>query len=104
MTIKEFMDGLDEMDNDTRTAALREVTKLFSPPSVSTLQNFQAAFFVENPKKPPFEMFAKAQNKEIVKCLKMEMSEIGGTIRGMTGCTPISWDTVIDIKESADVK
>ena len=102
MTIKEFLDGLDEMGNATREVTLRELTRVLSPPSIATLQNFQEKFMAENPEKPPFEVFVKAQNKEVVKCLEMEMSDIGGMVRGLTGFAPISLDTVIATEEADD--
>jgi len=97
MTLKEIYDNMDSFTDEERAEIFTKVFTLFSPPSHSTLRDFQNKW----DRRKSFEEFVKAQNETIRLCLDMEMSPMGELIRRgavMTGILPkIDWDYEVKI-------
>ena len=88
MKIQEYLDKLDKMDDDVRAKTSEKVINIFSPVGKQSMLQFQRKWFEEA--KRPYEDYVKAQNEEIKKCIALEMSAVGKTVREHFGMPPMT--------------
>lgn len=93
MTIREVIAQLESggLIDDSREPTLRKVIMVLSAVSKSSLVTFEAAWDYNL----PFEEFAKVQNQVFLKCLRMELSELGERLRRLVGLVPLTEDTEV---------
>ena len=99
MKIEYYIEHLKEWDSETRERYLNPLMGILSEVSLATLRDFQKQHFqraIEN-KDPDYEAFKVGQNEEIIKCLQLEMSEIGKGVRETLGLEPLTLDTEVDV-------
>jgi hypothetical protein len=65
--------------------------RLLCPVSLETLHRFQDTWDGTR----PFDEFVVAQNKEIRKCVELEMSELGREIRAKLHMDPLTPETEV---------
>lgn len=81
MKANEVLEKIDAFTEDERAEILPNVIEAFSPPSKATLDEFMSEWL---PTKT-YEEFVLAQNKSIKKCIQLEMSILGISVRGVVG-------------------
>ena len=97
MTIKELKEKLENFTDDEREKYLSALVNKFSKLSRGTIQNFQQKWEIEGfdkqGKQKPFEEFKKAQNKEFLMCINMEIGFMGKTMRELEGLSEMTLET-----------
>lgn len=91
MTVKEICDQLDSFTDDERQKHVGALCNQLCRVSMSTLTAFQRNW----DGRKGFEAFIKAQAKEILKCVELEISHFGQTVREIEGLQPLCWETEI---------
>ena len=93
MTISDIITALENgtLRTDAERETLQPVIKLFCPVSLQTIRNFQDSWNWDR----PFTEFMAAQDKELLTCLKLEISEIGTTVRSSFRLSPLTEQTKI---------
>ena len=95
MTIKELQTKLPTLKEDERLI-LGPLMGMLCPLSVGQMKKFQSEWdFEGNPPPDGFDHFVVAQNKELLDCLKMELSPVGAIARKEFGMAPLTEDTEI---------
>ena len=92
MTLKEVLEKMDNFTDEERAKYLGGLFKILSPVSTATLSNFQNRW---EPEGKTFKQFVVEQNKEIKKCIELEVSVIGEIVRKESGLELITLETVI---------
>ena len=100
MKISQYIDGLEAWGSDDRERYLRPLLAVLSPVSLVTLRDFERKHFETS--EGDYLAFVKAQNKEILSCLGLEMANIGAMVRAEFGLEPLTQDTEIEIEEAAE--
>lgn len=95
MTIGELTKKLPTLSEEERERELRALMPLLSPLTHQTLRDFQEKFFATHPVRPPFQVFREAQDKELLACLAMEVSDLGSAIRAKLNLAPLTKETEI---------
>ena len=96
MTVQQIVDDWCTMDADTKIWAGDRIFNKLCPVSQKTLLEFQRGW----DRTQPFEVFQKAQQDELHKCVTLEVTELGKATRKATGMTAeFDWDTVIKEKD-----
>ena len=80
MTIKDILAALENgiLRTDDERKKLSPVIALFSPGSFQTINEFQSTWDFRG---RPYSEFVKAQDKVLLACLQLELSETGTAIR-----------------------
>ncbi len=91
MTVKEIYDNLESFTGDQRAEHLGNLSRQFSDVSMGDLVNFQDNW---SPSKG-MEAFFAEQGKLFKKCINLEVSNFGKTVREALGLEPLTWDTEI---------
>jgi hypothetical protein len=97
----QIKERLDEMDDDDERATLlpelmEELTQL-SKNQIIEFQNKWAARNVINGTKRSYHEFMKAQNKELLGCIGMELTTIGDIARQREGKIPLTEERVREL-------
>ena len=93
MKIKDLIEKLMTFTDEERTRYLPKLMDGFCSVSQNQITNFQTNW--DDSK--DYKEFVKAQNKELITCLKMEMSPLGDTVRAVQ--TLPFWNEETDIEE-----
>ena len=99
MTISQYINELETWGSDDRETYLRPLLRVLSPVSLVSLRDFERKHFETS--EGDYLEFVKAQNKEILNCLELEMANIGAMARAEFGLEPLTQDTEIEIDEVA---
>lgn len=91
MTVKEICDKLDSFTDTERDEHVTAMCKLLSRVSMKTLMDFQRDW----DGKKGFTEFIKAQAKEIRKCVTLEISHFGQTVRDIEELPELAWETEV---------
>ena len=91
MLVKEIYDNIENFTEDQRAEHLLNLSKRFCEVSMGELQNFQNNW---NPSKGMKAFFAE-QGQLFKKCINLEVSDFGKTVRAAMGLEPLMWDTEI---------
>ncbi len=92
MTGHEILEKIAELKGDNRGKVLGALIDSMSAVSQNTLNQWQDKFMADNPEQPPFEVYAKEQNKQILEMIKLEASEPGRLVREALGLEPFDLD------------
>lgn len=99
MKISQYIEQLEGWDSDDREKYLRPLLAVFSPVSLTSLQQVQQEHFPKS--EMDYPAFVKSQNREILKCLTLEMASIGAVVRAVLGLEPLTEDTEVEIPSVA---
>lgn len=91
MTIKEIYDKAEDFSEEQRVVYLGGLSKHFSGCSMSELRNFQNNWNSEK----GMDAFFAEQVQVFKKCIALEISDFGKTVRATLGLEPLLWDTEI---------
>jgi len=91
MTIDELRTQLSDMEWELRRQAVINLWPILSGVSQETMRQFQEKWDA----KKPYEEFVKSQNKELLTCIDMEMSNTGQIVREQFGLPPLLPSSVI---------
>lgn len=98
MTIKKLLKQIDTFTDEERekhiTLLLNNVLSNLSKAQIMNFQNKWRDYNILKDKS--FDEFKVAQNKEIIDCIKMEMTEIGKYVRKIEGLMPLTDETIIE--------
>ncbi len=97
MKISQYIDQLGEWESDEREKYLRPLLAVLSPVSLVSIRQCQDSHFMRS--KADYPAFVKSQNEEIIKCLRLEMADIGTIVRAEVGLEPLTLDTEIPVGE-----
>lgn len=95
MKISEYIEKMSEWESDDREKYLRPLVALLSPVSAKSLMQNQAEHFAKS--EADYPAFVESQNREIIKCLELEVAEIGSIVRAELGMEPMTLDTDVAI-------
>jgi len=105
MTVKEIAEKMDDFTDEERGTHLRLLCESLTPVSKAQLLAFQndwkPEFKTTHNIVADFKKFKTAQNKEIRRCLEIELSESGSRVRQSLGLQPLHEED--EIKESEEV-
>lgn len=90
MTVQEVLDQMDSWKDEERNQ-LGPLLNVLCGVSQQTLRQFQNEWDGSK----PYDEFVVAQNAEIRKCVELEMSSVGATVRQELGLAPLTPDTVL---------
>jgi hypothetical protein len=91
ITLQQFIDKLSSFTGDERAEYIPRVMDKLSQVSYNQLLNFQNRWD-EN---KPYDAFRKEQDAEIIKCIKMEVHDLGTAVRELYGLDPITLQTEV---------
>jgi hypothetical protein len=95
MTIKDVKEQLPSIqDAKQRADMLKRLFQLMSPMSYKTLMVFQRDWDGRR----PYAEFVEAQNREILMCIDLEVSDIGKLTRGALQLQEISLETELPVE------
>lgn len=95
MKIRQYLERLGGWESDDREKYLRPLMAVLTPVSLQSLRTNQQRHFLAA--EPDRSAFVESQNREIVKCLELEMSSIGSLVRAQCGLEPLTLDTDVEI-------
>lgn len=93
MTVKEVYDNMDDLTDEQREEHLLNLSKQFCKVSIGELQTFQNNW--DYTKANGMAAFFAEQAKIIKKCINLEISDFGRTVRATLGLEPLTWETEI---------
>lgn len=109
MLVKEFVSKAMEMNEHEWALYFKMVwDNIYCPISHASMLQFQKNWYKSSDRprvlapeliKADFAKFRIAQKQEALKCLSMEMSEIGSKLREKFNLRPLSMDSSIDVGE-----
>jgi len=91
MTVKEIYDNVENFTEEQRAEHLLNLSKHFCKVSIKELHNFQDNW---NPAKGMKAFFIE-QAQLFKKCINLEVSDFGKTVRASLDLKPLTWDTEI---------
>jgi hypothetical protein len=93
MTIREFINTIDNLDWEERKSAIIAMSRIFTPTSLQTLLTFQIEY-AENPELD-WDFFSSHMNEEIKKCIYIELSDEGIDLRKKLNMPLLTLETEI---------
>jgi hypothetical protein len=91
ITIQQFIERLPKFDNNERAEYIPRLLNKLSQVSYNQLINFQNCW---DETRPP-EDFTKEQDKEIIACIKMEITDLCQAVRELYDLPPITYNTEV---------